>query len=64
MQEEKIYTGTLLTASDLAERLKISKSLAYQLMKSGEIKTVKIRKCSRVTEEDLREYIENCRIFG
>ncbi len=54
---------TLLTAVDLAERLRVSKSLAYQLMKSGEIRTVKIRKCIRVTEHDLAEYISNCRIY-
>ncbi len=57
------YNQSLLTAVDLSRRLKVSKSLAYQLMRSGEIRTVKIRKCIRVTEADLAEYISNCRLF-
>jgi len=47
----------LLKAVDVAKKLNISKSLAYQLMKSGEIPTVQIRKLVRVTEYDLEEYI-------
>ena len=55
MEKSKANAKTLLTASDLAKRLQVSKSLAYQLMKTGEIRTVKIRKCIRVTEDDLAE---------
>jgi excisionase family DNA binding protein len=52
----------LLKASDVAGRLNISKALAYQLMSSGEIPTVRIRgKIVRVTEEDLQGYINSCR---
>ncbi|PWB55365.1 MAG: hypothetical protein C3F13_04540 [Anaerolineales bacterium] len=56
--------GRLLTAEDVATKLQISKSFAYQLMKSGEIRMVKIGKCSRVTEPDLAEYIEKCKLNG
>ena len=43
----------LLKAGDIAIRLNISRSLAYQLMESGEIPTVRIRKLVRVYEPDL-----------
>jgi excisionase family DNA binding protein len=52
----------LLTAADVARRLKISRALAYQLMQTGEIHTVRIRnKLVRVYEPDLEDYILKCR---
>jgi excisionase family DNA binding protein len=52
----------LLKASDVARRLNISKALAYQLMATGEIPTVRIRnKIVRVYEPDLEAYILNSR---
>ena len=55
--DPNIKATALLKAIDVAEKLNISKSLAYQLMKSGEIPTIQIRKLVRVTEYDLEEYI-------
>ena len=52
----------LLKAVDVAKRLNISRSLAYQLMQSGEIPTVRIRKLVRVYEPDLENYILKSRI--
>ncbi len=55
-------TNNLLTAIEVARRLKISRALAYQLMLTGEIPTVRIRnKIVRVYEPDLQEYILRCR---
>jgi len=55
-------TNNLLRAIDVAQRLNISRSLAYQLMQSGEIPTVRIRnKIVRVFEPDLDQYILNSR---
>jgi excisionase family DNA binding protein len=54
--------NNLLRASDVARRLNISRSLAYQLMQTGEIRTVRIRgKIVRVYEPDLEQYILNSR---
>lgn len=47
----------LLTASDLAKRLKISKPFAYRLIQTGSIPSVRIGRCVRVREEDLDAYI-------
>ncbi len=52
----------LLKAVDVATVLNCSKSMAYHLMQSGEIPTVKIRKLIRVREADLQEYIQNSRV--
>jgi excisionase family DNA binding protein len=53
----KNNNSPLLKALDVAKRLNISRSLAYQLMESGEIPTIRIRKLVRVYEADLQNYI-------
>ena len=47
----------LLNAEDVAERLAISKSFAYQLMRLGEIPIVKLGRAVRVREQDLIAYV-------
>jgi excisionase family DNA binding protein len=56
-------SSKLLKAIDVARRLNISRSLAYQLMESGELPAIKIRKLLRVTDTDLEEYILKCRMI-
>lgn len=51
----------LLTAADLVDRLQISKSQAYQLLRSGDIATVHLGRSVRVTEEDLQAYLKSIR---
>jgi excisionase family DNA binding protein len=61
---ENLYTSnppTLLKAMDVAKRLNISRTLAYQLMQTGEIPTIKIRKLVRVSQADLEQYISTSR---
>ncbi len=48
----------LLKSDEVAEKLCVSRSFAYQLMKRGEIKTVRIGRTVRVRQQDLNEYIE------
>lgn len=48
----------LLTANEVAERLSISKSQAYNLIDQGDIRKVQIRGSVRVKEEDLEQFIE------
>ena len=47
----------LLKAIEVAERLDISKSKAYQLMQRGEIPTVHLGQAVRVRQQDLEEFI-------
>ena len=50
---------SLLTASQVALHLNISKSQAYNLMNSGEIPTVRIRGSLRVRPEDLDWFVRS-----
>ena len=52
----------LLKATEVAERLNISRSLVYQLIQAGEIPTIRIGRAVRVLPEDLEEYINRCRV--
>ena len=47
----------LLKAKEVAERLNISRSQAFCLMRNGEIPIVKFGKLVRVREEDLENFI-------
>ena len=55
-------TSPLLRVPDVARRLNISRSLAYQLLQQGVIPYVKIGKLVRICESDLEEYILRCRM--
>ena len=48
----------LLTAGEVAEILSVSKSFAYQLMRTGEIPTVRLGRSVRVRPKDLDRYID------
>ena len=48
----------LLTIREVAERLRISLSLAYRLVASGEIPCYAIASCKRVDERDLQQYLQ------
>lgn len=55
----------LLKGNDVARLLNISRALAYQLMRQGEIPTVRIGNAVRVRKEDLLAFIDhNRRGFG
>lgn len=47
----------LLRAQDVARVLNISRSLAYRLLDTGQIPTVRIGKAVRVKPQDLEEFI-------
>ncbi len=53
MDEER-----LLKSDEVAELLHVSRSFAYQLMKRGDIVTVRIGKTVRVRPNDLKDYID------
>jgi excisionase family DNA binding protein len=57
MKEKKMNTH-LLKAKEVAERLNISRSQAFALMRNGNVPIVKFGKLVRVRPEDLEEFIE------
>lgn len=48
----------LLRANDVAKILNISRPLAYRLMQTGKIPTVRINRSVRVRLEDLERYVQ------
>ena len=51
----------VLTINDLQDVLKIGRSTAYTIVKSGELKTMRIGKLIRIRREDLIDYLsEKC----
>jgi excisionase family DNA binding protein len=50
-------TNTLLTAADVAKRLNISNAKAYQLMRDGDLPSVRFGRTTRVRPEDLEKLI-------
>jgi excisionase family DNA binding protein len=59
VEDNVLRISTLLKAREVAEILKISRAMAYNLMLKGEIPTVRIGKCRRVRPEDLIKYIKS-----
>lgn len=57
---DDLKSKKLLRGEEVAEALNISLPFAYKLMKSGQIKTVKLGRCVRVIPEDLDAFIEAC----
>lgn len=47
----------LLTVEEAAERLRLSRGFLYQLIRRGEIPTVKIGKARRIRPADLERFI-------
>lgn len=47
-----------LTASEAAERMRVSKMTVYRLIKSGKLPAVQIGKAYRVREDELERYLD------
>jgi excisionase family DNA binding protein len=46
-----------LTVAEVAETLRVSTMTVYRLIKSGELRAVRVGKSYRLTEEDLDRYL-------
>lgn len=51
----------MLTVKEVARKLNISLGLAYRIIGSGELPSVRIASAIRVMESDLQEYIDGNR---
>ena len=56
---ESIKEERLLKAEDLASILNISLGFAYQLMKRGDVPTVRLGRAVRVRPSDLEDYMHS-----
>ncbi len=52
----------LLTVGEAARFLKVSRSLVYVMLRSGDIPSVRFRRVLRVSARDLREYMQKSRV--
>ena len=55
---------TLLTAKQAGERLRISESTVFRLLRGRQLKGVKLGRALRFTEEELMDFIERHREQG
>jgi excisionase family DNA binding protein len=46
-----------LTVAEVADTLRVSTMTVYRLIKSGELKAVRVGKSYRLTEDDLDQYL-------
>ena len=51
------YNQTLITVEELCEFLMIGKNAAYQLLKSGQIKSFRIGRIWKIPKVSIEEYI-------
>ncbi|MFA5890212.1 MAG: helix-turn-helix domain-containing protein [Actinomycetota bacterium] len=60
MASESSSSGPrFLTASEAAERMRVSKMTVYRLIRAGSIRAVQIGKAYRVREDDLERYLDS-----
>jgi excisionase family DNA binding protein len=54
-------TDEMLTIDQVADILKIGRTTVYELLNSGDLASVTIRRCRRVLRSDLNAYIARLR---
>lgn len=50
------------TLQEISELLRVSMTTIYRYVESGKLGAVKIGNSYRVTDEDLRKFIDDCRV--
>jgi len=57
-------TPKLLSLNEVSERTSLSRSTIYREIENGRLVAVKIGKSVRVTDSELRRYIESLQVRG
>ena len=55
---------TLLTPDEIARRLAVSRSMAYTLIKRGDLPALRIGRLPRVRESDFAAYLARAEVRG
>lgn len=58
------HSPKLLSLSEVGERTALSRSTLYREIEAGRLSAVKIGKSVRVTDSELRRYIESLQVRG
>lgn len=61
LAEPTVVASQYWTPQAIAERLAISRSLVYALIKRGDLAATWIGRCPRITEADLLAYLQRAR---
>ncbi len=62
--EPQRYNLTLLTFLEVQDRLRVSRSTVYRLIRAGELDVIHIGAAIRISEESLESYIATHMTFG
>ena len=65
MEWGRIVATMFLNAAEVAKRLNVCQQCVYQLVESGKLVSHRIgvgRGTIRISEDDLAEYLESCRV--
>lgn len=49
----------VITVKELCQMLRISKNTAYELIHSGQIKSIKVKRQIRISKQNIISYLEN-----
>lgn len=49
----------IITVKELCQMLRISKNTAYELIHSGQIKSIKVKRQIRISKQSIISYLEN-----
>jgi excisionase family DNA binding protein len=60
--ESGIWDDTLLSVSDIAEHLKVSKMTVYRLIRSGKLDAIRIGHSFRVTLTAVEAYVRGAQV--
>jgi excisionase family DNA binding protein len=60
--ETSVVPRLLLTPEEAAESLGVSRSLVYELMRSGRLESVALGRCRRIPIESLKLFVEELRL--
>ncbi|MGH2756252.1 MAG: helix-turn-helix domain-containing protein [Actinomycetota bacterium] len=52
-------TSTFLTVAEVARSLRVSNMTVYRLVNSGQLPAVRVGRSYRITDEDVRRYLED-----
>jgi excisionase family DNA binding protein len=56
--ESSPVMGRFLTVAEVARQLRVSNMTVYRLVKSGQLRAVRVGRGYRLLEEDVRKYLE------
>jgi excisionase family DNA binding protein len=62
--EKGEYMVELLTIPGFCQRYGVSRSTAYRLLSTGELKAVKVGRLTRIRDEDAARWVANLAAYG